>query len=83
MPIATAPLMNDHESVPDPVRAILRSPTLTRLQKIEALRQLAYDARERDVAAEEGMGGGGSDLAAVQRALRELGASDIASDAKQ
>jgi hypothetical protein len=61
------------------IDAILRSRTLTRDEKIAELRRLAYDARETAVATEEGMpvaDGDGPDLAAIQAALRRLGATD-------
>jgi len=67
---------DDHEAAID---AILRSRSSTRDEKIAELRRLAYDARETAVAAEEGMSGAGDDgpdLAAIQAALRRLGATD-------
>lgn len=64
---------------------IVASERLTDEQKVRALRELAYDARERLVAAEEGMAGPvGVDLAAIQRALRSLGVGDgVDGDTKQ
>lgn len=63
---------------------ILASPALSREQKIQRLRELCYDARELDVAAEEGMGGGRpTQLARILRALRSLGVVDRATDSKQ
>jgi len=65
-------------------QAILDSTALSLDEKIEALQQLAYDAREREVAREEGMSGPPSQLAEIQAALRSLGARDrTSSDAKQ
>lgn len=70
--------------LPDP-RSVLQDATLTRAQKIEKLRRWAYDARELDVANEEGMGGPPqpSNLAAILAALRELGAADVPASHKQ
>lgn len=69
---------------PDP-RTVLRDASLTRTQKIEKLRRWSYDARELEVANEEGMGGPPqpSNLAAIQAALRELGADDEPTSHKQ
>jgi len=50
--------------------AIVDYPQLTTDQKISALRQWAYDAREIEVAEEEGMVGGNEDL--LQRILIAL-----------
>ena len=64
--------------LPDP-RHILDDPKLTREQKIARLRQLSYDARELDVATEEGMTGTHglpSNLPRIHEALRALGADD-------
>ena len=74
----------DTSQSPDP-RTVLRDPNLTRAQKIERLRRWSYDAREVDVANEEGMGGPSSpsNLAAIQDALRELGAGDEPTSHKQ
>lgn len=70
--------------LPDP-RSVLRDTSLTRAQKIEKLRRWAYDARELDVANEEGMGGESrpSDLAEILAALHELGAADVVASHKQ
>lgn len=71
--------------LPDP-RSVLDDPTLTREQKIERLRQLSYDARELDVATEEGMQGSRgapSNLPRIQEALRQLGAEDEGTSHKQ
>ena len=71
--------------LPDP-RTILDDPTLTREQKIHRLRQLSYDARELDVATEEGMVGSKglpSNLPRIHEALRELGAEDEGTTHKQ
>lgn len=70
--------------LPDP-QAVLRDPALSRAQKIDKLRRLAYDAREIEVANEEGMGGPPrtTNLAAIQAALRELGADDPPASHKQ
>ena len=71
--------------LPDP-RTILEDPTLTREQKIQRLRQLSYDARELDVATEEGMVGSKglpSNLPRIHEALRELGAEDEGTTHKQ
>jgi hypothetical protein len=70
--------------LPDP-KTVLKDPRLTREEKIEKLRRWSYDARELDVANEEGMGGHPmpSNLDAVQEALRELGASDEGTSHKQ
>lgn len=84
----TEPDLPDDEA-PEPVspdpRSVLRDTTLTRQQKIDRLRRWSYDARELDVANEEGMGGEArpSDLAAILAALRELGASDVPTSHKQ
>ncbi len=53
---------------------VLRSPELSRTQKIEILCRWAYDARELAVAEEEGMGGGDNtnDLDTVVAALTSL-----------
>ena len=68
----------------DPL-ALARDPALTRAQKIELLRAWSYDEREIEVADEEGMGGTKrpSKLAAIQAALRELGADDEPTSHKQ
>jgi hypothetical protein len=82
------PDLPDDESpapeLPDP-RSVLRDATLTRQQKIDTLRRWSYDARELDVANEEGMGGEPrpSNLAAILAALHELGASDVPTSHKQ
>jgi hypothetical protein len=71
--------------LPDP-RSILDDPKLTREQKIKRLRQLSYDARELDVATEEGMEGSTgmpSNLPRILAALRELGAGDEGTSHKQ
>ncbi len=65
---------------------ILHAPQLTRDQKIEKLRQMAYDARELDVASDEGMtspSGASTSLGRIQRALLELGVEAEGTDAKQ
>jgi len=81
--MAATPSEPSPPSPPSP-EDVLRSPTLSRAQKIEKLRQMSYDARELQVATEEGMGGNrGPDLDRIQRALRELGADDHHTDAKQ
>ncbi len=59
---------------------VLSAEGLSREQKIELLKQLAYDATEADVATEEGMPG--NDESPVQRillALRRLNANTDAS----
>ncbi len=63
--------------LPDPT-GVLDDPTLTREQKIEKLRRWSYDARELEVANDEGMGGAvhASNLPAIHEALRELGACE-------
>ncbi len=64
----------------DTPQDVLRSPQLSRAQKIEILCRWAYDARELAVAEEEGMGGGGntSNLDAVVAALNSLvGSVDV------
>ncbi len=84
------PTPENHDSqqpdpqLPDP-SAVLEDPRLTRDQKIEKLRRWSYDARELDVANEEGMGGEPrpSNLEAIQEALRKLGASDEGTSHKQ
>ncbi len=64
--------------------AILASTELSRQQKIDRLREMSYDAREMDVAADEGMAGGEpSQLRRIVKALRALGVEDEATDAKQ
>jgi fumarate hydratase, class II len=69
---------------PDP-RDVLHDPTLTREEKIAKLRRWSYDARELEVANEEGMGGPPkpSNLPAILEALQELGATDDSSSHKQ
>lgn len=69
----------------DDVERILRSTTLSREEQIRRLRELSYDARELDVATEEGMADPGPDrarLARIQAALRALHAGDAGTDAK-
>jgi hypothetical protein len=68
--------------LPSP-ESILHSGSLTREQKIEKLRQMSYDAREMDVASDEGMLGPPSVVGRIHRALRELGAEAGGTDAKQ
>lgn len=51
---------------------VLKARDLTREQKIEILRRWEYDARELEVADDESMTGGGSDL--LQRVLDSLSA---------
>jgi len=82
-PLPADPLHADPQ-LPDP-KHVLTDPSLTTQQKIEKLRRWSYDAREIDVANEEGMGGipRPSNLGAIQDALRELGANDDASSHKQ
>jgi hypothetical protein len=60
-------------SLQDP-QAILEDPRLSRAEKIRRLREWSYDARELEVANEEGMRGKvrSSNLDAVRKALREL-----------
>ena len=60
-------------SLPDP-KAILEDPRLSRAEKIRRLREWSQDAREIDVANEEGMRGKmrPSNLGALREALREL-----------
>ena len=54
---------------------VLRDPKLSDPERIQILREWKLDELERLVAEEEGMGGGPpSRLAAVNRALAELGA---------
>ncbi len=69
---------------PDP-RTVLHDSRLTRAQKIVKLRSWSYDANRLEVANEEGMGGPPrpSNLAAIQAALRELGADDDPTSHKQ
>ena len=62
---------------------VLRDAHLSREEKIAKLRQMAYDARELDVATEEGMEGPPSDLPRILEALAELDAEDESSGAKQ
>ena len=63
---------------------VLEATTLTRAEKIQRLRQMAYDERELQVASEEGMTGPGpSNMAAIQDALRQLGAEAERTDTKQ
>ncbi|MEQ9143156.1 MAG: hypothetical protein RLO08_02250 [Parvibaculaceae bacterium] len=53
---------------------ILKHTTLTAEQKVNALRRWAYDAREKEVAEEEGMTGGNGDvLQRIMIALDTLG----------
>jgi len=53
--------------------AVLHAPGLSRRQRIEILRQWAYDQRELTVAEEESMGGGEpSHLRSVLEVLRKL-----------
>lgn len=86
--IWTQPDLPDEDAAavvsPDP-RSVLLDPKLTRRQKIDELRRLSYDARELEVADEEGMGGPSqpSNLDAIQAALRELGARDVPTSHKQ
>lgn len=70
--------------LPDP-RTVLDDPSLSTDEKIAKLRRWSYDARELDVANEEGMGGKPrpSNLDAIQAALRELGATDEGTSHKQ
>ena len=73
----------DRRPSPD---AILADRSLSREQKIAKLRQMAYDAREMQVATEEGMGGSETpDVGRIRAALRELGVDDgdTVTDAKQ
>lgn len=79
------PRRRSDPQLPDP-RTIVDDPALSREQKIERLRQLAYDARELDVATEEGMQGSRglpSNLPRVLEALRQLGADDEPTSHKQ
>jgi hypothetical protein len=70
--------------LPDP-KAVLGDSDLSEEEKIEKLRRWSYDARELEVANEEGMGGTPrpSNLDDVQKALRRLGAKDIGTTHKQ
>lgn len=84
-PAASSDRRRTDPQLPDP-RSVLDDPTLTREQKIERLRQLSYDARELDVATEEGMQGSRgtpSNLPRIQEALRQLGAEDEGTSHKQ
>jgi len=87
-PARSVPIKQDTQlpdpQLPDP-KLVLEDPSLTREEKIEKLRRWSYDARELDVANEEGMGGKPrpSNLDEVQKALRELGATDEAASHKQ
>lgn len=87
MRVAFPAAMQDFDPKLDPVRAILWSPTLSQPQKIGALLQMAYDACQQDVATEDGMMDmsreRSSSLAEIQRALRDLGVSDLGSGARQ
>lgn len=77
---------DEAEGRPTPAtpEAILASTDLDREQKIARLRELAYDARELEVAKDEGMGGGEQlDLSRIVRALRQLGVEDTDTDHKQ
>jgi len=51
---------------------VLKAGDITREQKIEILRRWEYDARELEVADDESMTGGGSDL--LERVLESLSA---------
>jgi hypothetical protein len=64
----------DPSSCFDTPEAVVRSPELSRTQKIELLCRWAYDARELAVAEEEGMNGPETvnDLDAVVAALNKL-----------
>lgn len=81
---ATMDSQQPDPQLPDP-QAVLRDPSLNRQQKIAKLRGWSYDARELEVANEEGMGGPPrpSNLEAIQEALRELGAEDEPASHKQ
>ncbi len=70
--------------LPDP-EVVLRDADLTEEEKIEKLRRWSYDARELEVANEEGMGGTPrpSNLDDVQEALRSLGVTDVGTTHKQ
>ncbi|HEX5051309.1 MAG TPA: hypothetical protein VFZ65_06025 [Planctomycetota bacterium] len=68
----------------DELEVIASSKDLTRQEKIARLRDLCYDAREMDVAAEEGMGGGApSRFDGIVRLLHQLGARVQPSNTKQ
>jgi hypothetical protein len=54
----------DPGSVFESPEELCAHPGLSREQKIEILQRWAYDARELDIAEEEGMGGGESSLLA-------------------
>jgi hypothetical protein len=57
---------------------VLDAEGLTPEQKIHALRQWEYDAREKEVAEEENMGGADADtLPEILRALASLGADTV------
>ena len=70
--------------LPDP-QSVIDDANLTVDEKIAKLRRWSYDARELDVANEEGMGGKPrpSNLDAIQDALRQLGATDEGTSHKQ
>jgi hypothetical protein len=62
--------------------AIVASAELTRQQKIDRLREMSCDARDSELADEEGMGGAvGSDLARIAQALRALCENDKPTEA--
>ena len=61
-PIDIGKACSDPASVFDGPEAVLHHAGLTEAQKIEILRRWEYDAAEADVAVEEGMPGGESDL---------------------
>ncbi|MFA9461054.1 hypothetical protein [Thiohalorhabdus methylotrophus] len=57
--------------------AVRDHPTLSRAEKLELLRRWEYDARELEIAEEEGMGGGEPDiLDRIEAALLALSEED-------
>jgi len=60
---------------------VLDAPGLSRQQKLDVLRQWEYDAREKEVAEEENMGGGPGDLLPkILEALEKLDGHPGATD---
>lgn len=68
-------------ALPNP-QAVVQDPALSHEEKIEKLRRWSHDAREIETANDEGMRGvvTPSNLPAVQKALRELGAAENPAD---
>ena len=74
-PLKLEQALLDPQSVFKSPHGVVTAPVFTRSQKIEVLRRWEYDAREVEVAEEEGMQGpNGSILRQVLEALHELGA---------